>query len=231
MMDNPYFAGSQNISSRLDELDARLIRRDDIASLLQAGQKINAIKVYREDTGASLADAKAAVERMELAFGLYGTGGTPFAGAQEAASFPGAGGLQSEGDKEALLAEIEQLVVQGKKIAAIKLYRQRTGLGLREAKDAVEQIEHTLFVRGPSSLARTQMDETNTSGRREVNMEALLSEVEQLLKQRNQKIVAIKLYRERTGMGLREAKEAVDQIERDLRTRDFPTSLTPWPGN
>jgi ribosomal protein L7/L12 len=224
MMDNPYFAGSQNISSRLDELDARLIRRDDIASLLQAGQKINAIKV-------SLADAKAAVERMELAFGLYGTGGTPFAGAQEAASFPGAGGLQSEGDKEALLAEIEQLVVQGKKIAAIKLYRQRTGLGLREAKDAVEQIEHTLFVRGPSSLARTQMDETNTSGRREVNMEALLSEVEQLLKQRNQKIVAIKLYRERTGMGLREAKEAVDQIERDLRTRDFPTSLTPWPGN
>ena len=230
-MDNPYFAGSQNISSRLDELDARLIRRDDIASLLQAGQKINAIKVYREDTGASLADAKAAVERMELTFGLYGTSGAPFAGAQEAASFPGAGGFLSEGDKEALLAEIEQLVIQGKKIVAIKICRQRTGLGLREAKDAVEQIEHTLFVRGPSSLAREQVDETNTSEKREVNMEALLSEVEQLLKQRSQKIVAIKLYRERTGVGLREAKEAVDQIERDLRTRDFPASRTPWPGN
>ncbi len=230
-MDNPYFAGSQNFSSRLDELDARLIRRDDIASLLQAGQKINAIKVYREDTGASLADAKAAVERMELAFGLYGTSGTPFAGAQEAASLPGAGGLQSEGDKEALLAEIEQLVVQGKKIVAIKLYRERTGVGLREAKDAVEQIEHTLFVRGPSSLARAQMDEANTSEKREVNMEALLGEIEQLLRQRNQKIAAIKLYRQRTGLGLREAKEVVDQIERDLRTRDFPASRTSWPGN
>jgi hypothetical protein len=29
------------------------------------GQKIAAIKIYREDTGASLADAKAAVDRLE----------------------------------------------------------------------------------------------------------------------------------------------------------------------
>lgn len=34
---------------------------------------------------------------------------------------------------------------------------------------------------------------------------------------RGQKIQAIKLYREDTGTGLAEAKEAIEQIERDMR--------------
>lgn len=40
--------------------------------------------------------------------------------------------------------EIEQMLRQGSKIEAIKLYRQRTGLGLKEAKDAVEEIERRI---------------------------------------------------------------------------------------
>lgn len=38
------------------------------------------------------------------------------------------------------VADIVERMVAGKKVEAIKLYRQRTGLGLREAKDAVEEI-------------------------------------------------------------------------------------------
>lgn len=39
-----------------------------------------------------------------------------------------------------LRQEIQQLVNQGKKIEAIKLYREQTGAGLKEAKDAVESL-------------------------------------------------------------------------------------------
>jgi ribosomal protein L7/L12 len=37
-------------------------------------------------------------------------------------------------------AMVRQLAIQGNKIAAIKLLRDETGLGLREAKDAVERL-------------------------------------------------------------------------------------------
>lgn len=37
--------------------------------------------------------------------------------------------------------DLEQLLSAGKKIEAIKLVRERTGLGLKEAKDAVERLE------------------------------------------------------------------------------------------
>ena len=62
-MNNFYVAGSQNLVGRLEE----------IASLLRAGKKINAIKAYREVTGASLAEAKDAVERLDMALRMYGT--------------------------------------------------------------------------------------------------------------------------------------------------------------
>ena len=43
------------------------------------------------------------------------------------------------------VAGVEQLLRQKNKIEAIKVYRQMTGVGLREAKDAVEAIERRLF--------------------------------------------------------------------------------------
>jgi ribosomal protein L7/L12 len=36
---------------------------------------------------------------------------------------------------------VRNLALEGKKIEAIKLYREMTGLGLKEAKDAVEGME------------------------------------------------------------------------------------------
>ena len=43
--------------------------------------------------------------------------------------------------------ELEQLLSAGKKIEAIKLVRERTGLGLKEAKDAVERLEHLILMK------------------------------------------------------------------------------------
>jgi len=42
------------------------------------------------------------------------------------------------------LDEIKNLLRKGQTISAIKIYRERTNCGLREAKDAVESIEKTL---------------------------------------------------------------------------------------
>ncbi|MCI0394942.1 MAG: ribosomal protein L7/L12 [Chloroflexi bacterium] len=40
--------------------------------------------------------------------------------------------------------QVEALLRQGKQIEAIKLFRTVTGLGLREAKDAVDKIEREM---------------------------------------------------------------------------------------
>ncbi|MEY9855553.1 hypothetical protein ABH935_001157 [Catenulispora sp. GAS73] len=45
-------------------------------------------------------------------------------------------------------AQLTALVQAGKKIQAIKLYREATGMGLRDAKDAVEAYERNLKARG-----------------------------------------------------------------------------------
>ncbi|HEX5323551.1 MAG TPA: ribosomal protein L7/L12 [Capsulimonadaceae bacterium] len=45
------------------------------------------------------------------------------------------------------MAEIESEIRQGKKINAIKVYREQTGVGLKEAKDAVEAMERRIKYR------------------------------------------------------------------------------------
>lgn len=99
-------------------------------------------------------------------------------------------------------AAIQQLVSEGKKIEAIKLVREQTGLGLREAKDAVDAIE-----RGetPELTPRSTVTMTTIS-------RADLDEINELLSQ-GKKIEAIRLYRERMDVGLKEATDAVEAIE------------------
>jgi len=46
----------------------------EIAAMVASGQKINAIKAWRERTGVSLKDAKDAVEARGVAAGLYKMG-------------------------------------------------------------------------------------------------------------------------------------------------------------
>jgi large subunit ribosomal protein L7/L12 len=49
--------------------------------------------------------------------------------------------LRRVGDERIDDEEIRELIRQNRKIDAIKLMRQKTGLGLAEAKDAVEAME------------------------------------------------------------------------------------------
>lgn len=99
--------------------------RERVLALLAEDRKIEAIKVYREATGASLAESKGAVEMLERE--------------HPASSSP----LADATDPE-LLERIRDQLRQGQKIGAIKLYREATGLGLAEAKHAVEAIERAM---------------------------------------------------------------------------------------
>jgi ribosomal protein L7/L12 len=56
------------------------------------------------------------------------TGGVPY------------GGASSVAPTTEWMAEVRELVAGGNKIQAIKVYREHTGLGLKEAKDAVEAL-------------------------------------------------------------------------------------------
>jgi ribosomal protein L7/L12 len=95
---------------------------DEIKGHIAAGRKIEAIKLYRDATGAGLAEAKEAVELIEA--------GRP----------PKTESGAVIGDDRALHA-VSALVAKGNKIEASKRYREATGLGLKEAKDAVDALE------------------------------------------------------------------------------------------
>jgi len=94
--------------------------------------------------------------------------------------------------------QIKDLLAQDKKIEAIKIFRQATGVSLKQAMEAVENIATE------SSWQRTKI----ISAERHDQITDLL--------RRNRKIEAIRLYRETTGIGLKEAKDAVEEIARRL---------------
>jgi ribosomal protein L7/L12 len=103
--------------------------------------------------------------------------------------------------------EIADLIRQGKKIEAIKLLREQTGLGLKEARDKVERLSGAWSPRAGYDLEAASLprgDRGSPSGEvpREV-VDLALS---------GNKIGAIKLLREQTGLGLKEAKDRVEQI-------------------
>ncbi|MFZ5445239.1 MAG: ribosomal protein L7/L12 [Myxococcota bacterium] len=94
--------------------------------LLRAGQKIAAIKRYRELTGVGLREAKEAIDALER-------------GEPPQSLPPKAAVLRQVSD-----SEIEAQIRTGHLLDAIKLYREKNGVGLKEAKDAVEAWRHRM---------------------------------------------------------------------------------------
>jgi len=99
-----------------------------------------------------------------------------------------------------LEGQILSLMRQNQKIAAVKLYREQTGCGLKEAKDAVEAL-----------AAGGQTLERRNPGADGIKPDSLESHVLALM-QGQKKIEAIMVYREHTGVGLKQAKDAVEAL-------------------
>lgn len=92
-----------------------------VLASLQRGNTLEAIKLLRESGGLGLKEAKDVIDRHLR--------GNVVSHANAAAG-------------TALPADVAEAMRQGKKIEAIRLLREQTGLGLKEAKEAVEQDQH-----------------------------------------------------------------------------------------
>lgn len=94
--------------------------------------------------------------------------------------------------------QLRTLLVRRQKIQAIKLLREYTGVGLKDAKDAVDRLDagQPLWLAGwgPPQVPAADLD------------------LVRALKRQGRVIEAIKTYRALTGVGLKEAKDAVDQL-------------------
>lgn len=110
-----------------------------LRELVAKGNKIDAIKLYREITNLGLKEAKDAVEAM--------TSGAPVVVPEF---------VQTSLQNDTLLEErIKRLLVERKKIEAIKLYREANHCGLKEAKDAVDLIQVRMHRDGYSRMPTT----------------------------------------------------------------------------
>lgn len=104
-------------------------------------------------------------------------------------------------DIEKLPPHIIAEIRTGNKIEAIKLLREATGLGLKEAKDAIEAYHRS----APAQHVTTKDTPSPPPGE-------FPAEVIDALRQ-GQPAEAIKLLRDQTGLGLKEAKDAVDTYQ------------------
>jgi ribosomal protein L7/L12 len=97
----------------------------DIRELVRRGRIIEAIRQHRARHGGTLLTARAAIEALRWDI------------------------TQAVGPTHSSLeAEIDQLLRTSQKILAIKRYREVTGVGLKEAKDAVDARADALAKRG-----------------------------------------------------------------------------------
>ncbi len=114
-----------------------------VRATMRAGNKIEAVKLYREFTGAGLADAKEAVEKIDEGISLEALQSR----FSPASNIPIPATIQPE-----RVNWIQEALFKGNKVEAIKLYRDGTNLGLKESKEAVERLEAELRLQSPEKF-------------------------------------------------------------------------------
>ncbi len=118
------------VSSGRNALDEAL-RVKQVAELARSGNKIEAIKRYREITGASLSEAKEAVEAIQS--------GRPVTISHTNLQTSAAVSPAESAKKAAVLNQVARLSTTNK-AEAIKLYRETFDTSLAEATEAVNRI-------------------------------------------------------------------------------------------
>jgi large subunit ribosomal protein L7/L12 len=96
-----------------------------VASLLAQGGKLEAIKLVCERNRVPLSEAREVVERI---------------GKEAAIVAPAPGLVETIQRAQQMSEEVRRLAARGQKVEAIKLLREKSGLGLKEAKDLVDRL-------------------------------------------------------------------------------------------
>jgi len=109
----------------------------EVDRLVAAGQKIQAIKLYRQHTGVRLQEAKDRIDHWSVS-----TTAPHLAAVSHAAAASSSITATPSSVRGALpasvVSEVDRLIAGDQKIHAIKLVREHTGFGLKQAKDIVE---------------------------------------------------------------------------------------------
>lgn len=111
---------------------------------------------------------------------------------------------------------VRELLAQGKKIEAIKAYREITGAGLKEAKDAIEALEAGQPVIVP--IDATQASGSGLPGEADRGFQSSAEAMDAIKAElrAGRKLMAIQLHRTHFSTSLAEARAAVEQIEASL---------------
>jgi ribosomal protein L7/L12 len=100
------------------------------------------------------------------------------------------------------IAQVRALMARGEKIEAIRVLREASGMGLADAKAAVETLNTGS---GLNVLAQSSPPPSQLPAELAATVRGLL--------QRGDKIAAIKLVRERMKLDLKDSKDLVDRVE------------------
>jgi ribosomal protein L7/L12 len=173
----------------------------EVRTLLRWGHKDKAIELLRQKTVMRRKEARAYIESLSLIDSIRKQS------RQDSLSF--GGGFQQNTaqaghnyqDKEALEGKARQILQVEGKVEAIKFVRQATKMGLREAKELVDNL----------ALGSSSDNVLDERGRNKVSPEELEGKARQLLA-KGRKFDAIKFVRQAGAMGLREAKEYVEAL-------------------
>jgi len=114
------------------------------------------------------------------------------------------------------ISRLSELVLAGQKIEAIKIYKEITGMGLRESKEFIDDLEDQLREENPE-FPRNLASSSKSSRLSMGNMPEEDAKKMTELIFAGQKIAAIKMYKEATGLGLKESKQFIDALEKQLR--------------
>jgi ribosomal protein L7/L12 len=181
------------------EIDWNFVLSAEIQSCLP-NRKIEAIKRYREHTGVGLKEAK---DIIEYAMAHPEQAQSRMQGStvsQPPKLKPHESGL----DWDVLLLPEIQDALPDNKIEAIKCYREHTGVGLKEAKDAIEYfIEHRGEV--PAKIRRYDLVDEQANGIRDMLRAGKRAEAQ-------------KIYQAFTGVDQFTASEAIDALEYEIAT-------------
>lgn len=132
-----------------------LQQEQEVRAEIDAGRLIEAIKRFREFTGAGLKEAKDAVDAMRASPGYTASTGAP------ATQGVFTSELGTPRLDPSTRDEIKRLALSGNKIQAIKQYREATHASLVDAKRAVEAM---IEGRATPAESRLEQQATNQSG-------------------------------------------------------------------
>ncbi len=123
--------GRRSLGSRVDptQLSIDPALAGQVRERYAAGDKLGAVKMLRAATGLGLADAVRIADKLGATAKPAGTTGPSLT--KDLPATTSSLGPDHQAEVRALLAE-------GNKIAAIKLVRTVTGMGLKDAKDLVD---------------------------------------------------------------------------------------------